>query len=364
MSEVDRDRTQRVLGILKAVIEANLGSDDESAAPEPAELLDELLSRPDGVRDLALILLAYSVDAGHSLNLVEPDGGDLGSNGRLRGDRTVSDRLREYLRSVGIEATASAVESSTFRSGYLPAQTDRPVIRDFVHWLSDTDRTIGDLKAAFGYLARRIAATARLVPPLPRLSARRCTFPRVMAVFDALLHTPSEGRYEQYLLGSLLESVHEEQRNGLTVTTKAVSTTDRAARTAGDIEIRQGQNLVDAIEVSARPWDQKIVQAVAALEARPELDRMHIVGAGSPTGGQILDALEASELPSGVQPEDVDLTVRDVRSVIATITADLSRAGRRDAIERLHDKLRGYAAPVDLIEHLCDLVTEYHLTVN
>lgn len=352
-----------VKAVIKAAVDSALVSQGSgsSGAPPGARALVEVLSVPDAARDLSLILLAYRKVAGRRLDLIDPDGGDLGSNNRLRGDRQVSDWLRTYLRSLGIEARASAVESSTFRGGYLPAQTDRPVIHAVVRWISHHARTEAEIDQAFDFVVQRVASTARVVPPLPELSRQRCTFPRTMQVVDRLLATPSGGRFEQYLLGAFLKAVHDEREDRLRVETKAVGTTDRAAGTAGDIEIRRGQNLEDAFEVSGADWQTKVVQAVALLENRAELERIHVVALGEPTGDQILAKLGSADLPSGVTPSDVDMTVRHIRSVLASLAAEGGRHARKAAFSELHQLLRRHESPMELIEVLVDAVVEFEL---
>jgi hypothetical protein len=350
-----------VLDLLRTSFSTALGPEGSSKAvvpPTPVDMFDELLAVPDAVRDMALILLAYDVVAGRPLNLTDPDAGDLGSNMRIPGDRVVSDRLRSFLRSNGIEARASAAETSTFRSGYVPAQVDRPIIREFVHWASDQNRSLAELEGALSFMVSRIASTARVVPTLPDIDVSRCTFPRSMVVIDALLQKPSQGHYEQYLLGAFLKAVHEQRNDRRRVDTKAVSTTDRSAGTAGDIEIRLGQNLEDAIEVSAARWTGKIVQAVSALERRPELDRIHVVAKDTPVGGELLAELAQSDLPAGVSSQEVDITVQDIRHALLALCAEASRQSRRFAFEELHRLLRRHSSPVELIAHLVGLLED------
>src|SRR5579872_6014207 len=87
--------------------------------PEESGMVRELLSKADGARDLALLLLSYAVGEGRPLNLIDPAGGDVPADrARLQGDRTASDRQAVILRTLGIQST-SPLQNSSFRSGYM-----------------------------------------------------------------------------------------------------------------------------------------------------------------------------------------------------------------------------------------------------
>lgn len=337
-------------------------SEDPHLGVGERAMIKELLARADGARDLAFLLLGFVMVEGRPLNLVAPAAGDVSDNNRLQGDRTASDRLAALLRSLGIQATGS-MQSSSFRSGYVSPQVERQVVRRFVHWMSDPGRDFAELAACYEVLARGIARTANRVVPLPELNHTALTFAAMMELVDRLLGYPSDGAFEQYVFASLLSAVLDRDETPKRVVTKQVHAADSAAGTAGDVEVRLGQNLIDVYEVSAVDWQAKAVQAVAALESRPELVRAHIVARGAPGGQEIVAGL-AAVVPPGADPRRLDVAVLDLRASCASLIANATKHGRRDAVVSLYDYLRRYNAPAELVVHLIATLLELDLVLT
>jgi hypothetical protein len=160
------------------------------------------------------------------------------------------------------------------------------------------------------------------------------------------------------LLGAVLDRDDAPKR----VATKQVHAADSAAGTAGDVEVRLGQNLIDVYEVSAVDWQAKAAQAVAALESRPELDRTHIIARGAPGGAEIVAGL-SRVVPPGADARRLDVAVLDLRASCSSLIARTTKHGRRDAILKLYDYLRIYNAPGELVVHLIVTLMELNLTL-
>ena len=104
---------------------------------------------------------------------------------------------------------------------------------------------------------------------LPALDATRLTFAKALAVVDRMLSQPSGGACEQYCFAALKAAEVESINERLRVVTKNVSAAD-AGRVAGDVQVVRGQaEVVDAYEVTAGPWTQRIAQAARLVLPSP-----------------------------------------------------------------------------------------------
>lgn len=364
----DTQRPQRVATMIETTLLGLLEMDpddwlDPPLAESAVALIEELGSVADGTRELALILLGFCVVEGRPLNLLDPAAGDVGHNMRLVGDRTASDAVAEVLRSLGIPGT-SPLQSSTYRAGYVSPQAKRSgLIASFVRWVSDAARSFEEVSAAFERLAQMVAARANLTRPLPHIDHGRLTFAAVMRLIERLLDHPSGGAHEQYLFAALLGAVLDERADGLRVETGSLHGADKATKKA-DVEIRQGQNLIEAYEVSANRWDDKLAQAVQLLERRQEVSRVHIVAPGRPSADEIVAGLISSKLPPGVDPLRLDVSVLDLRSELASLVARAGKHTRRTALGILYDFLRLLQPNPELADNLVGLLEELDLTVT
>lgn len=191
---------------------------------------------------------------------------------------------------------------------------------------------------ALRYMATRIAATARDLPPMPLLDVSRLTFERVVRLTDDLLAVPSGGAHEQFVFAALLHSMAEEY-GGRRVETKTLSAADASAGTAADVQVLEGGRVAEAYEVTASPWASKIAQALAVLR-HYDLPRVHIVAPSpAPTAESIMEAILATPLPAGLVPSNIDLSVLDVRHECRSVVHRLSRPGRRAGLSKLWEHL-------------------------
>lgn len=319
--------------LLAAAFDGYLGDHEEwqsrgRAADVPAAVAAEVESLCDGregYRDAALTLLAFPAGNGTTYDVTD----------RFHNDRSTSDWLGRLLKEKSIRGVASALQNSSFRHSFVHEKIGSEHLRKILVWASDPSREPDEVRRVFDRIARRAAETAREVTPLPTLDATRFTFERALALTDAMLSESSEGACEQYTFAALKAAEVEAQDERLRVVTKNVRASD-AGRTAGDVQVVRGQaEVVEAYEVTARPWDEKIVQAAEVVQQHG-LPRVHVVGdAAGVTAAEIEEAVLQAQLPSTIDPAGLDLSAVDLRHEIRSLIARLTKSGRRRFVEHL-----------------------------
>jgi hypothetical protein len=290
-----------------------------TASVPPAEiqaLLDDLLSKRDTYRDGALTLLAFPVAAGEPLDITA----------RIDGDRAASGHLEQVLRDLHIPARKDALQTIAKGSSTFVGRA-RKSWNELLEWASE-EEAIENVEAAFYYLAHKIAATARTLPPLPSLDVGMMTFPRVLGLLEELLATPSGGAYEQFVFGALLFAVAEEDGRRR-VETKGLSAADASAGTAADVQVYDGGLVVEAYEVTANEWQTKVQQAIDTM-TKYDLRRVHIVAPSA--------SLKADDLITAL-PSGVDVSVLDIGHEARSLLHQLQRPGRRIGLVKLYEHL-------------------------
>jgi hypothetical protein len=321
----------------------------EEEPPEGAQaFLDDLLSRVDTYRDAALIVLAYAVDAGTGADVATPPAGR----------RTVGQGLAALFDDLNIRARRDAFQTLAKGTTTLSGR-ERHAWNDLLTWAHEQDEP-EPIDQAMRYMATRIVATARNLPPMPQLDVAQLTFRRVVSVVDDLLAVSSGGAHEQFLLASLLHALAEEH-GGRTVKTKMLSASDASAGTAADVQVLDGGKVVEAYEVTANDWSSKVPQAVAVLRDY-DLPRVHIVAPGpAPSGPAIKEQLGMTLLAAGRVPSTIDLSVLDVNAECRSLVHRLSRPGRRAALNKLWEHLALRQPRDELVARYVARLREGHL---
>lgn len=296
-------------------------------APEAAKpWLDDLLSNADTYRDAALIVLAFAVDSGSAADIAKPPDGRRGVAQRLAG---LLDELNIRARRDAFQTLAKGTDSLLGRN--------RESWNRLLDW-AQKQESIDPVERALRYMAIGIAATARDLPPMPKLDVARLSFWRVAHVTDGLLSQPSGGAHEQFVFAALLHAQAEEYGNRR-VETKVLNAADASAGTAADVQVLEGGRVVEAYEVTANPWHSKVAQALAVLRDH-DLPRVHIVAPGpAPTADGIRDAVARTPLAAGLVVADADLSVLDIRHECRSLIHRLTRPGRRSALNKLWEHL-------------------------
>jgi hypothetical protein len=281
-------------------------------------------------------------------------------NGRIAGDRTVSDDLcRRLLNPRNIPATQGPLQSSSFRGGYLAPQVRDPGIRRYVAWQSEPGRTLTDVIELAKALADEFLDQASAMPELPELAASRFTFIAYRLARERLLEQGSGGAFEQYLLAGLLTQEIAQGQTGSRIATKSVGANDRAARTGGDIEVRHGQALISAIEVTAAPWDTKIDQLGTA--AKSNLREVTIAAPG------VARDVSAEDLAERLGPVaerlGLDVSVLDLHALMDEVASRLTQHARAAAFRYVYECLASWhRRQPELAQRLIDVLSLLGLT--
>jgi hypothetical protein len=328
---------------MRGLVEGEPTVTTKAAAASPPDgvraLLDDLLLKTDTYRDGALTLLAFPVAAGEPLDVTR----------RIDGDRAASGYLEALLRDLKIPARKDALQTIAKGSSTFIGRT-RKSWNELLEWASE-EEALDDIEAAFLYMARAIAATARTLPSLPALDVSRLTFDRVVDLLDDLLATPSGGAYEQFIFGALLYATAEQEGGRRRVETKSLTAADASAGTAADIQVWDGGVVAEAYEVTANVWHSKVNQALDTLR-RHDLRRVHIVApVPNATAAEIAD-----HVPAGA-----DVSVLDVHHETRSLVHRLQRTGRRVALEKLYEHLVERQPKDDLVVQYITAITSRKL---
>lgn len=310
--------------------------------------------------EAALALAAFAIVEGRVLNLADAAAGDLDEqNNRIAGDRAVSDELcRRLLASRNIPCTQGPLQSSSFRGGYLAAQVREPAIRRYVAWQSSQGRVLPDVLELAKAMADEFLDKASAMPVMPPLAARRFTFIAYRQVRERLLAQGSGGAFEQYLLAGLLDQEIAQSQSPARIATKSVTANDRAARTGGDIEVRHGQRLLSAIEVTAARWDAKIDQLPTAASAN--LSEVTIVAP------RVISDVSAEALAEHLGPAaerfGLDVSVLDLHAFMDVAASRITMFGRAMAFRYVYECLvRWHRRQPELAQRLINALAELEL---
>jgi hypothetical protein len=108
------------------------------------------------------------------------------------------------------------------------------------------------IEEAFLYLAAGVADTARSIPAMPDLDRTKLTFAATFALLDELLAEPSSGAYEQFMFAALLAAWREEAGPpDVAVETKRLNASDRAVKSAADVQEKVRGQVMEAYEITA-----------------------------------------------------------------------------------------------------------------
>ncbi len=221
-------------------------------------------------------------------------------------------------------------------------------------WAS-TVATKEQVRAAASYTAARIAATSRPVQKLPKLRRGELTFARLSMLFDDMFNTASEGAHEQFIIAALLYSLVHAYQSGYRVETKHLTVSDASSKVAGDIQIMVGPKAIEAYEVTANDWAEKIGKAGKTIRDH-DLARLNIVANVTP--GQHADMLKT------IAQLGHDVSVVEVRPFAAALLAALDKGQRETALGRLYEFLDRYQPHVSRVNSYVELLRSHKLTVD
>ena len=191
---------------------------------------------------------------------------------------------------------------------------------------------------------------------MPKLDLAGLTFPSVSTLFARMFDTPSEGAHEQFIIAALLHGLVEQSGiPGYRVETKKLNASDASSRVAGDIQVLTGSRVVEAYEVTANEWGSKVEKAGKTMRDH-DLSRLHIVAKVGPR--------ERDAMLEQIGRLREDVSVLEIRSYAAAITAALTKPFRAAALDRLYQFLDRYQSNVARVNEYVGLLHSQGLALS
>lgn len=297
------------------------------------------------VIQLAFKLVSPDIDATQ-----RPDGV------RGTGDTAVSGRLGKLLAEAHIPCVRDAYQNIGKNTRNLKRGNFKE-FDEFLDWLNTA--TPEQLEICLHYVCCKLASTARPIKQMPELVLARLTFARVMQLYRTLLSKPSGGVYQQFAVASLLDALLDQQdlseSRGYKVHTKNVTASDQSSNSAADVQIKSGSQTLEAFEVTAAQWEEKLTGATVTIRTH-DLGRMHIV-APLPEAerGAVLQQLLAIQ---------EDISVVDLEGFVSTAVAALRKRYREAALQRMYELLDRIQGDVELTNSFVGDLTAGGLTAE
>jgi hypothetical protein len=281
-----------------------------------------------------LVQLAFGLtcEAGARFDLTERPAG---ARGKPTG---VAHKVHLLLNSAHVVSVEDAYQNIAKNTTNL-ARGNFPAFDDFLRWASNTQRARQEIEAVFDYVCAQIIATARPIAPMPALAQGTLTFARVVLLFNEMLESPSRGAHEQFIVAALLHAKLEQLNPpGQRLETKTLTAADASSGAAADIQIKTGSRALEAFEVTANEWTEKLAGARDKMRTH-DLTRMNIIAT-------ITDAREMLEQ---LRPSEDDVSVLEIRAFVAELTAELTKASRLLTLNRLYELLDRYQGEIELV---------------
>jgi hypothetical protein len=297
-----------------------------------------LATKSQSYREGLIIQLAYGLTSVAPLDLTMRHKGARGVTG-------VAGRLSSFLKANHISCTRDAYQNIGKNSVSL-VRGNFDAWDKFLRWASSPKRSQEELEAAFQYACAAIAATSRPVKPMPALSLGSLTFVAASSLFEELFLTGSQGAYEQFSVAALLHAFLQQAGvPGYHVATKSLNASDRSSRVPGDVQILQGNRVVEAYEVTAGGWGLKAASAGKTMRDY-DLPRFNIVADIADRAGMLAELAGTKE----------DIAVLDLRGFAAAILSSLTKQYRAAALERLYEFLDRHQPSVTLVNQYVDVL--------
>lgn len=305
--------------------------------------LDAVLTMKQGLsyRDGLIIQLAWGLEAEQTDHTLKGDGGRGAAKGIAGG---MADRH--------IAATKDAYQNIGKNTANL-ARGNVPAFDDLLRWMNAAD--LDGRRRLLSLLLATVSLSARNVLPMPQLSPVELTFASVSSLLDDLFAIPSGGVHEQFAVAAFLDAVIDQFDLGgvgrLGVKTKNINASDASSGTAADVQIMRGNEIVEAFEVSASHWRDKVGQAVSAAR-NADLPRAHVLAYS--------DNLEG--LQEMLANTTTDISVMDVRVFVRLLAGLLKKPNRATALVRLYELIERNQPEVDRVNSYVRLLGRHALT--
>lgn len=265
---------------------------------------------------------------------------------RPAGARSLARRLGVFFKQHHIPAVDDAYQNIAKNSPEL-CRGNFPEWDRFLRWVNEASAR--QLETCFRYACAQVASEARPVPPMPELDSTQLTFARSMEIVGALLSEGSQGVFEQYVIAGLLHALFAYGNPTHFVRTKRVNASDSSSDAAGDIELVVGNRLLEAIEVTAADWRDKLPTLSRKIRQH-DLGRIHVV---APLGGAGYGVVTGELLG-----EQQDVSILDLVSTAAVLMAALTKVNRKVAFNRMYEYLERYEGDVRKVTGFVEVLAD------
>ncbi len=318
-------------------VESRFAREIEDAPRANLQRILDKVTAKRSYRVVAIIQLAFGLASEARLNLTLRHPGTRGASG-------VAGRIGRFLMDHHVAAPDDAYQNlgknfdNLVRGNF--AEYDA-----FLRWAAEEKRTKAQLRAALDFACLRIADSARPILPFPEIVNDRLTFAATTGLFIEMIGTGSRGAHEQFITAALLHARVLQESGSQTVVTKDMNASDESSRTAADIQVRLGTRVVEAFEVTANPWIDKLSGATATMRAH-DLARLHILAKVDDIPKMLADLGKLTE----------DISAIDLRAYFCVLTAELRKQFRAAALKRLYELLDRYQSDNKLVNDYVNLL--------
>ena len=315
---------------------------DEDQRSNLQSVLDKVTTKRS-YRVVAIIQLAFGLASDERLDLtVRPQG--------TRGARGVGGRIGRFLLEHHVTAPDDAYQNLGKNSDKL-VRGNFAEFDAFLESAAGETRTKEQLRAALDYACLHIAASARPVLPFPEIVQDRLTFAAVTGLLVEMIGAGSRGVHEQFITAALLHARVLQESGQQIVETKNINASDESSRTAADVQLKLGTRVVEAYEVTANLWIEKLAGASATMRAH-DLARLHILA-------------KVDDIPQMLHELDKvadDVSAIDLRAFFSVLVAELRKQFRAAALKRLYELLDRHQSDNQLVNSYVALLSSHGLT--
>jgi hypothetical protein len=329
----------------KAQTESTFAREIEEEQQANLQVVLDKVTTKRSYRVVAIVQLAFGLASEDRLDLtVRPPG--------TRGAKGVGGLIGRFLLEHHVTAPDDAYQNLGKNSEKL-VRGNFAEFDEFLVWAADRTRTTDQLRAALDFACMRIAASARPVRPFPEIVHDRLTFAAVTGLFVEMIGTGSRGAHEQFIAAALLHARVSQESGHQIVETKNMNASDASSRTAADIQVKLGTRVVEAFEVTANPWLEKLTGASTTMKVH-DLARLHILAK--------VDDIPKMLAELGKMTEDISAI--DLRAFFSVLIAELRKQFRAAALKRVYELLDRHQSDNQLVNDYVGLLEAHGLTLK
>lgn len=289
--------------------------------------LEHYFDRNGGsVRLASLFFLAYSFEDKNWDKKSIP----IGTRGKY-GDKRISAELTS--RHVTFHKNITAFGENLGTKGNV-RNFDLSTDLRFLDFIAFLNLPLKKRKVLFSYICS-IVADSRVAPKaLPKLPADYLTYAKAVLLLSELIHIPSEGHIQQFLVAAIL--YHHRRRYGAEIITHHPHASDKFNKTYGDIEEKLDGTLINVYEVTVREdWKNRLPDLRRKM-IDAGLSRYVLIASNVNSDKQLStprSLLNFSEITG------FDLAIVDLKDFVKVFCAELKANEIRDALNTCYEYL-------------------------